>query len=66
MALKLSEEVGHFCKDNEILKIKFETISASERSCVTYVQDSLTWPDTSSVAPENNGVKTYKESANFC
>jgi hypothetical protein len=34
MALKLSEEVGHLQKDNEILKLKMETFSATKRPCV--------------------------------
>jgi hypothetical protein len=62
MALKLSEEVGHLRKDDEISKMKMEAISASEPPCITYVQDSLTWRDViSSAAPKNNGVKIYKD-----
>jgi hypothetical protein len=62
MALKLKEEVVHSRKDNEILKIKMETTSASERPCVAYVQDSLTRRDvTSSAAPKNNGMKRHKD-----
>jgi hypothetical protein len=35
MGLKLSEEVGHPRKDNEILKMKMETVSVSERTYST-------------------------------
>jgi hypothetical protein len=62
MVLKLCEKVDHLQKDNEILEMKMETISATESASVACVQDSLTQRDvTSSAAPENNGVKTYKD-----
>jgi hypothetical protein len=62
MVLKLSEEVGHLRKDNEILKLKMKTFSATERPSVACVEDSLAGREvTSSEAPRNNAVKTYKD-----
>jgi hypothetical protein len=39
MVLKLSEEVGHLRKDNEILNMQMKTISTSQGPCVAYAQD---------------------------
>jgi hypothetical protein len=62
MVVKLSEEIGYLRKDNEMLEMKMETISASKRPSVAYVQDSLARCDVnSSAAPENSGMMIYKE-----
>jgi hypothetical protein len=37
MVLKLPEEIGHFLNDNDILKMKMETISATERPSMACV-----------------------------
>jgi hypothetical protein len=61
MVFKISEKVGHLSKVNGILKIITENISAVERPSVSHMQDSLTRREmTSSAAPKNNTVKTFK------
>jgi hypothetical protein len=66
--LRLSEEVGHLCKNIDILKMKVGNISTAERPSVSpYAQESLTRIDvTSLAAPKNKAVKICKDALTAC
>jgi hypothetical protein len=64
MILEISEEIGHLDKDNEILKIKMDNITAVERSSVSHMQEPFTRREVmSSAALRNNTVKTFRDAS---